>query len=81
MESGYMEPWERWRFEYKIREEDASGRAPKPAGWLPAEERPPPEGGQRKRADREDLAKRLVTHQHRRSALELHAHRPREGRG
>ncbi len=57
------------------------GRASRPAGWLPAEERPPPEGGQREGADREDLAKRLATHQHRRSAWELHTHRPREGRG
>jgi hypothetical protein len=64
-----------------IREEDALGRAPRPAGWLPAEERPPPEGGQREGADREDLAKGPATHQHRRSALELRAHRLREGRG
>ncbi len=63
------------------REEDALGRAPRPAGWLPAEERPSPEGGQREGADREDLVKRLATHQHCRSALKLHVPRPREGRG
>ncbi len=57
------------------REEDALGRDPRPAGWLPAEGRPPPEEGQREGAGREDLAGRLATHQHRRSASELRAPR------
>jgi hypothetical protein len=63
------------------RGEDAWGRAPKPAGWLPAGGSPPPGGGQLRGAEREDLAKRLATHQHRRSASELHTPRFREERG
>ncbi len=58
------------------REEDALGRAQRPAGRLLAEERPPPEEGQREEAGREDLAGKPATRQHHRSALELRAPRP-----
>jgi hypothetical protein len=63
------------------RGEDAWGRAPKPTGWLSAEGLSPPGKGQLKGAGRGYLAKRLATHQHRRSALELHTPRVREERG
>jgi hypothetical protein len=51
------------------------GHAPRPAEWLLAEGRPPPEGGRREGADWENLAKGPATHQRHRSALELRAHR------
>jgi hypothetical protein len=57
------------------REEDALGRAQRPAEWLLAEECPPLEGGQREEAGQEDLAGKLATRQRCRSALELRAPR------
>jgi hypothetical protein len=64
-----------------LRGEGAWGHALRLAGWLLAEGPPPPGEGQLRGAGREDLAKRLATHQHRKSALELHTPRFRGERG
>ena len=67
-----MEPWERWRFEYDQSERKMPWGAPQdPRDGSQPRSAPPPEGGQREGADREDLAKRPATHHHRRSALDL----------
>ncbi len=51
------------------------GHAPRPAERLSAKEHPPPEEGQREGAGREDLAGKLATRRHRRSASGLRAPR------
>jgi hypothetical protein len=77
-----MEPRKRWRIGHNWLE----GRMLRGSPQNPRSDSQPggpphPGGGQPRGADREDLAKRLATHQHRRSALELHTPRLREGRG
>ena len=59
---------------------DAWGRAPKPVGWPSTGGFPPPGGGQLRGTGQEDLAKRLATHQHHRSASGLRNPRFREER-
>ena len=57
------------------------GARPKTRGVAPSQGTPPPGEGQLRGAGQEDLAKSPATHQHRRSALELHTPRFREERG
>ncbi len=60
---------------------DAWERAPRLAGWLPAEGFPPPWVGQFRGAGQKGLAKRPATHQHHKSVSGRHSPRFQEERG